>query len=1161
MKYLRARKGTSITLIVLFFILGVHLITLAAADSSSKHARLSSSSSKKINSESHLSKVKPESRASKSSHVEHQVAVQAASDKKQADITEAQESSLVPVAASGSAGPSSSASASASQSSSSSASSEASSAIDNDEYVQIKPEEISAEQTKRLESLSGSSAGQQAIEAEHKSSVDDELSAQLAHDTIHQQESAQQTYAAPAPRSSGPTGYHRPRPAGHGVQRSPYKMAPRYRQQGLRSHRGLPSGPRVPPHYQAMKGKLTGINPIISQYPHPAPGYPHHGPRHLPRGAAAGYAAFRDFVRAHANKYKHSGPAQGPYAPQEVGPVVKDQSGYRPMNVGPYSNSVNKAPGYGQDSARTKVTVTQAFIPHLAQAAQQGYGPQQAQQYLSPYNNPMLAKLYGGHAPQGLGRPEYSKDYGMVIHYPQATVYTEPMTVDQLYKLTGGGISQVIEQLQHNLANGYKNEANMISAHNKHHIGNGVTIHAKSYHAPGKSGQYVPTTAAVISTNSEPINVYGPAEQQGQADLGSGYDRVRQAAANDQSGKYGTPSEYQQSRAPSSYGQVANGDSSSKYNGEPLSSIGGMIGAELESLYKANHALTKQLEPEIHAQIQSFIKSSSHANQPLKYADLDQRSPFVLEAQKHMSGHKYQHPQQARGRYPGSHRNAGPKGHRKGHQSRSNRYSHRPQPMQHRPAQQGPYQLPQQQQIAKPQYQQQQQNYQHMRAYQAAEQALNHQMSQLLQDFHQGEDQYNNKNQPMHATNQGYPQKVLQKHHQMQQQYQHQPQSYNLHEGLEIPQGPNDQVGEIADLLEALKGSLELNGALDQHNSYNDKQQTSELTKDVRFLASALGQTPSYAMQVPVGGAHTNDQKVYQSEKKTSDSYQQQSELPQQDYQPSKHVERQNFQHSDGYAQAQPSSSQLGHQQQVETVYAPQQTSEYSHQSADNQQQQQHGQTNPQPQAYQEQPVASNPQSGSYGSSGQSPVASGSYPQSAPATQASHAGGQSSDYSSSEHTSIINHLVPTDAAASYQPTSGQSAATTSEANQPANQIAVAAPTDSQYQNAQSLSSFVDSLPTDYQELLRQPALVSGHSSVPHLAALGHEAPASSYTNATSAQTAPDHSAATHQTQAETDQSSQQQHDQLQATYQQQAQQASAPAENAHEAQQPSYRKA
>lgn len=799
---------------------------------------------------------------------------------------------------------------SASVSSSSSSSSSSSAAQDlfgGEEYVQIKPEEITVNENGKEEyTSSGQQSGSQTVDllgniqqqqqtAEHKSSADDELNAHLASDSINQQESAYQpSYAAPmlAPRArpSGPKAYNNvPRPAG-----TQYKQAPMNPLAGGHHHQPLAAPayqagprpqPRLPPSYITLKGKLTGINSIISQYPHPAPGYPHQGPRHLPRGAAAGYAAFRDFVKAHANKYKSP---LASVAPQQ--PIMPTQISYSNPASSQYENNNNKDQGYKQSveaapqayqepnqatsykaqsngaPAKTKVTIAQAYIPHPIKPASQDMAYNTQSSSASQYVNPILAKLYGGHAPQGSGKTEYNKDYGMVIHYPQATVYTEPMTVDQLHKLTGAGISQVLEQLQYNLANGHRDESNTIRANNKHHIGHGITIHAKEYYAPSKNGQYVPTTAAVISTNakynSEPEQTSyeqassGPdstaavssyaSSMLGQkaVELGSGYERVKQAVANSQekySNKYGsnqgsTNDYYQPQQAqpapqhaepPSaaSYGELPKMPVAPKLigNGEPLSAITNLLGSELESLYKANAALTKHIEPEIHQAI-SKATSGYGKSQALKYSELGQAAPFTpynnnpfiptnnQQRPRYPSMPQSHPPHPARFPRYGS---GGQRGPRKGPHG-GNRYPpHRGMggprfrgPNGYRPPQYGPSRpqhLPHPHPNPRPHpHQQHHQNQykQQSQAQYAAEQALNQQMMQFLQDFQASDEQYG-KNLP-NTVNQGYPHKIMQKY-QQNQKYGNQQQggsSYHQQEGLEIPQGPNDQIGEIADLIE-----------------------------------------------------------------------------------------------------------------------------------------------------------------------------------------------------------------------------------------------------------------------------------------------------------------------------------------------------------------------
>lgn len=752
--------------------------------------------------------------------------------------------------------------------------------FNGEEYVQIKPEEITINENGK-EEYSGASQAQaaslgadssaQAPAAEHKSSADDELNAHLASDSIAQQESAYRpAYAAaiarprpasPQPYPSPSRGAYKPAPMRPIVPHPPAASSSSYQ-------RGPRSPPRLPPSYITLKGKLTGINSLISQYPHPAPGYPHQGPRHLPRGAAAGYAAFRDFVRAHASKYKSPlaapapapapqpaySPAQ-PAAPQYEAPKEVSGGDYKaPVEAGPAAYP-EKGASYkaSNGQTKTKVTVAQAYIPHPVKSA--GYN--------SAATQSVLAKLYGNHAPQGVGKPEYSKDYGMVIHYPQATVYTEPMTVDQLHKLTGAGISQVLEQLQYNLAHGHRDESNIIRANNKHHIGHGITIHAKEYYAPSKSGQYVPTTAAVISTQG--AGKYG-AEEQGAAydqvgesassgnaigpkgyELGSGYDRVKQAVAASQergySNKYSNnqpgASEYRAPAAPSAgaYGEPASADGG-KYgssNGEPLSAITSFLGAELESLYKANAALTKHIEPEIQQAIAKATSGGYGKSQSLKYHELGQASPFTPYNVPFApsSGPKSHPPPQYAPKYPAppapqpyprpqryfANGPRGQKGPRRGpnrypqrHPSMPNRYRNQP-PSGYRQQSYGP---------PPPRYPQQPrpQPYQQSSAYRAVEQAMNQQMMQLLQDFQAGDEQYSGKNLP-NPVNQGYPYKIMQKYNQMskygnqqnqqqQQGYQQQAPAplYNQQDGLEIPSGPNDQLGEISDLIEVSKVKL-----------------------------------------------------------------------------------------------------------------------------------------------------------------------------------------------------------------------------------------------------------------------------------------------------------------------------------------------------------------
>lgn len=835
----------------------------------------------------------------------------------------------------------SSAASSSSVSASAAASSLSSSAQDlfgGEEYVQIKPEEITVNENGKEEYSSGSqqtlsqadiSAAQQV--AEHKSSADDELNAHLASDSINQQESAYRpSYAQPmglaAPRGRGPSSlagpkpYPMPRPSSSGQQ---YKQASPLRpiaphlpasQNGYQMPPSTRPQTRLPPSYITLKGKLTGINSIISQYPHPAPGYPHQGPRHLPRGAAAGYAAFRDFVKAHASKYKSPLASAAPLvalhppstlstaalpppppppaqaynnqnniayeSPQDQGSSSYKQTAATAATAGDAAQPVSyqepnkanyKLASNGQ--TKTKVTIAQAYIPHPIKPQNSELAYNSAQQQLQQANigqyvNPILAKLYGGHAPQGAGKTEYNKDYGMVIHYPQATVYTEPMSVDQLHKLTGAGISQVLEQLQYNLANGHRDESNTIRANNKHHLGHGVTIHAKEYYAPGKSGQYVPTTAAVISTSSNKYNSGESAEQtngyseqgsnnsgesaapaagaygamlgQKAVELGSGYERVKQAVAksqekyannnNNNNNKYNgnqasSSGDYYQAQAEQPAGAYAAEQPrvpSPKLigNGEPLSAITNLLGSELESLYKANAALTKHIEPEIHQAIQKATSGAYGKSQTLKYTELGQSSsPFTPYSGPFAPANTEQRPRYPAPPHPPRYGAGGPRGPRRGNRYPPHRGMGGPRyprgPNNQRPPHYG---SPRPQHLQRPNpYRQQAHPHPHphphpqsqpQQAYHAAEQALNQQMMQFLQDFQTSDEQYGGKNLP-NTVNQGYPYKIMQKYNQnqpkygnQQQQVQAGPQQYHQQEGLEIPQGPNDQIGEIADLIE-----------------------------------------------------------------------------------------------------------------------------------------------------------------------------------------------------------------------------------------------------------------------------------------------------------------------------------------------------------------------
>lgn len=1123
-----------------------------------------------------------------------------------------------------------------------------------DEYVQIKPEEITVNENGKEEYTSG---GQQASSqdgvdlaqqqqkqqvAEHKSSADDELNAHLAFDSISQQESAYRpSYAQPMhAQRARPKPYPMSRPAGPAQQYKQAPLRPIAPQSPPSSYQtGARPQTRLPPSYITLKGKLTGINSIISQYPHPAPGYPHQGPRHLPRGAAAGYAAFRDFVKAHASKYRSPMASASPLGTlhppstlavpqaynnnnnnnQQAQPIPNtsyDQSypsgaykqaaldaSAQPVAAGPVTpyQEINKA-GYKAPSgqSKTKVTIAQAYIPHPIKSQQtEASSAYNSQQSSSQYVNPILAKLYGGHAPQGAGKTEYNKDYGMVIHYPQATVYTEPMTVDQLHKLTGAGISQVLEQLRYNLANGYRDESNTIRATSKHNLGHGISIHAKEYYAPGKSGQYVPTTAAVIST-SQTANKYNSGEQEqtnsyeqasnsesaagaygsmlGQkaVELGSGYERVKQAVANSQekyngNNKYGgnqAPNSdiYQPQQAqtapqhlePSTYGEQP----SPKLigNGEPLSAITNLLGSELESLYKANAALTKHIEPEIQQAITKAMKGYGKS-QALRYTELGQGSPSTP-----YSGASAPANNQNRPRYPmppqpqpqpqphpnrySRFRTGGPRMPRRGPNG-GNRYP--PQrglggpryrgPNVHRPPQYGP-QRPTHSQRPGPYRQPQSQ--QQSQAYHAAEQALNQQMMQFLQDFQISDEQYGGKNLP-NTVNQGYPYKIMQKYNQNQnQKYGNQQQTnsqYNHQEGLEIPQGPNDQIGEIADLIESLRGALDLSkpDGGDPYSNQKQQQQQQGKSEEVRYLASALGQTPSYALQVPVSNSESGssydapkkgsgvEQAAYQQPQQGAYQQPQQGayQQAQQAYAPAQPVEAQgnyqanqqvqqpqqyeqapmaNYQQagsSETYGQRAQASTYGGQQQsgqqQAVSAYGPaQQYGQQQQASGDYQQQQAAG---PQQGPEYSGPIAlAAPQVGggaisSYGggpnSSGSS--GAGSYAQQTPVEPSLSQYAAAAPATVSEHTSVINHLVPVQSSpqpnqqASYESTAAQTVPQQQQQQpQPAHQIAIAAPTESQYQQAQSLSSFVDGLSSEYQELLRQPALLD-NSSVSHLA--------------------------------------------------------------------------
>ena len=1069
--------------------------------------------------------------------------------------------------------------------------------FNQEEYVQIKPEEIGANEPNEsalslLEPPAASSApGGPPVapapgQAEHKS-ADDELSAHLATDTISSLESIQSLHSA-APRARPPTGrprpYHPPRPGpGRGASYPPPPLG--YPPRSSRSH-----GPRtvLAPSYIALKGKLAGINSLVQQATSGAASYPpgprpqHHEPpphpaqhpqyqqqqqanghRYLPKGAAAGYAAFRDFVRAQASRYKQVGamgnlhePVAYNAAPNHHGgryldshPVPAPAKPYAAPNQPQAERQQPAVEPYGQPpraqhpraAQKTKVTVAQAYIPHLTPPAPGEAGSKGGPAAASYGPNPVLAKLYGGHAPQGVGRPEYNKDYGMVIHYPQATVYTEPMTVDQLHKLTGSGISQILEQLQYNLATGHRDESNTIRADNKHHIGNGVHIQAKEYYAPGKGGHYVPTTAAVISTSpvadnpEQPVGGSYARSPAGSAELpvateyglkpelGSGYERVKAAVAsstgqanyinNNNNGPakaaadYGGPGKPAAEPAQAKGYAAGAGSGSGSGNGEPMSAITSLLGGELESLYRANAALTKQLEPEVHAQLEQYAKSAQ-AKGSLKYSELDSHQPLAL-------GPLAQHPRHQQGpKY-------GPRPHQPQHHPRgrtmsrrpaypsANRYQPRPQHHQARPYR-GPGQAQPQRynHWPQPHSQQQhhhQQNYnqqnQQQASYNAAEQAVHQQMMQLLHDFQVGDEQYNSKS--IQTANQGYPNKVMQKHQQQQQQQAQGP-AYGSEDGLEIPQGPNDQIGEISELIEALKGTLEA-GRPEDYSASKQQQQPGKL-EDVRYLASALGQIPSYAAQVPVHSGEAAVQKAAEKDHSQQpqvapQTYQQQ---PVASYRPPVALSPYPIQEF-GYQlqqQHQPPQEAYGQQQSYsQPAGQGQQPNEYQATQSDYQQQQQ--QPVQQQQSVQQQAA----QAADYVQQ-VAQVATQAVGYQAPPTPQE----PTSSYSNSEHSQVINHLVPAQAAEpqQQQSTSYEAAGSTGStapmavlatpvAHPPSSQISVAAPTESQYQSAQALSSFVDSLPNDYQELLRQPA-----ASLLDSAASG---PDSIYSNATSAKKA------------------------------------------------------
>jgi len=1230
------------------------------------------------------------------------------------------------------------------------------SAMASEEYVQIRPEEMAAEGLDgpagalSLAELAGvSSSSSEKLPAEHKQAADDELNAHLASSAAANQDSIgalesvmggahvyplppmrppmpQQQYMMGGPQQQAHTRtgagsayapHHPQRPAPYGSgARGPRSPGP-HGGQVLNAPRGylamargklaghMHSGPAGPYHNQPMMspygpgpmGSPTAMQGAQHPQAHAHPGG--QSSRYLPRGAAAGYAAFRDFVRAQAHKYKQSsaepGAAYGPAPPQA--PVVVSagaQNKYpadtptqaAPMDYGPQQaadayqaagpaqsgggQAYGQQPQYQQQqqaAAKAKVTIAQAYIPLIAPskgAPAPAYPQPQQQQYQMQQQQLALNKLYGGHAPQGAGRPEYSKDFGMVIHYPQATVYTEPMTVDQVHKLAGSSITQILEHLQSNLAQGHtpqiRDESNTLRVNQKHHLGHGLTLHAKEYYAPGKGGHYVPTTAAVISSASSasssgggksasggyekpPTSASGYAqslggdlyELQAPADqppmpasyrpespmqLGSGYERVRAAVANSaakyaQQARQPPAANYPRPPMPAPY-NVAPPQASAKPAGplaEPLGAIANLIGGELESLYnKANSVLSKQLDPELHAHIQAHLKSLAAIKGPLKMSEHDHKYPLAL----HMSsGQKFgpAHPMQQYPRAPPAAaqphaRPPRPHGPRPrphpspipppammrypGAQPSLNRYRSRqpPRPVHPHPQQQQQQSGYQQQTPRQPKYS----------AGKQQEVAMSHQqMMQMLQDFQIGDEQYGTKSQPAQTgSSQGYPNKVIQHKQQQQQQYQQQSQaqahqpassSYENLEGLEIPQGPNDQVGEISELLEALKGTLEQHKpeTSPEYASQQGEQAAKEQakTEEVRYLAQALGQVPSYAMQVPVAHAAQSQSQAGDYQQQTApaqaqapasgpQAYQQQQ---QQQPQTASSHEQQQQQYQAAMGAYSPSSAEQSYAQQAQ-AYAPQSASyaqqphSYAQQSQSYAQQSQaygqQSQAYAQPQmTYGQAPAAGQSEgqlladyksqaqqvAGQYGTSGaghqsqgapaeyeaqqQQQAAGDAYGQqqqmqaqpqsqaqtayglqaaspshpnqlqqqqqqysaptaSAPThSQAAEAPSQQTTYSTSEHTAVINHLVPVQQqqqqqaagassyAASHEPTAGQQQTHThSQSQSPTHslyeqghaQLTLGAPDAAAFQSAQSLSSFVDSLGEYQEELLRQP---------------------------------------------------------------------------------------
>lgn len=1097
----------------------------------------------------------------------------------------------------------------------------------SEEYVQIKPEEITGSDSAKdlFESIVGHNsetrAQQSALDSEHKA-ADDELNAHLAQDSISSLESASRPYTQSLGDSRlGPKpSYQMQSP--QAKQHAPISSyAPRAQASRPNRSPSAYQNPKLPASLVGMKGKLSQI----SQYPLSSPA--HNLPRHLPRGAAAGYAAFRDFVRARASKYRQpQQEGQGSYQPTKSGSPVSSgyQSSYTPatgsapptapvsypapaaspypeptpysaprpasqyqamptpMAAAPYPAqpaqisypSAPMAPQYSvpepnpkpvsseygsvapplyqapasgnyqsqdysgdsyqsppggyqappsgyqaprsgyQPKKNSKVVVAQAYIPHIAPVdSDKSYGGadggQSGYNSSASYANPILAKLYGGKSASS-GKPEYSKDYGMIIHYPDASVYTEPMTIDQLNKLTGSGISSVLDQVQYNLAQGHRDEGNTIKSNNVHHIGHGITIQSKEYYAPDKNGQYVPTTAALISTGVKSMGSgYGQDSYRGLIDsqagpaygvhLGSGYDKVKQASTHGGNSKYS----HSQMHPSENYG--GNSAQSSRY--KELMAISNMIGAELKALYKnqmPQHRPNNQRKP-------------SHNDYPRSRGVHGGRSP---------------HPRPHGGPSMGEHSRGARKGHKgggyPGRPMNGHQMNRHPKPTYETSSLN--YQQPKQQLKPYPAPQQHGSDYSSNGNQHSSknDQALEAQMMQLLRDLRLGDEQYSGKNPT--TTNQGYPHKIMQKY-----QKQAQDQAYNQHEGIEIPQGPNDQIGEISELIETLKGALgayksEPSSAQnhEQNAANNYKQQQHAKPEDIRYIASALGQGPTYSMQaLPISGPQPQQDQSYGSKSEPA-SYQQQSQGGYE--QPSQYG---SYQQSRGPTQAAP-AAMIGYQpgptldiQPIANAYQ-QQASQAAQPGPPmppaaygTQQLTSHHQVNPistdtiqyapaPPQQLQNdyeqpnyQPAAPEAPQGrnmqqplEYSSTGRatgSNVMSGSYPSEQPQAPAAQPAQYQRPTTSIEHSTVINHLVPVVQAPSaaktsdYLTNSDSKSGSSSNYQQPTqqstpaiplNQIAIAHPTESQYQQAQSLSSFVNSLPTEYQDLLRQPAAAS-----------------------------------------------------------------------------------